>query len=130
MKKVIFAMISCMVLAYVPAISYAEKKIYVESQTGSDPSGPKRGDVLNVLDILSIEAYQDSCELCITLLDDVTDLSLCLTKNGVTYEEDELEAVTGQTIVYDLGNYDTGEYNLTIEVDGVVVASIAIYLVE
>ena len=127
MKKVIFAMILCMVLAYVPATSYAEKKIYVESQTSSDSSGPKR-DVL--MDILSIEAYQDSCELCITLLDDVTDLSLCLTKNGVTYEEDELDAVTGQTIVYYMENYDTGEYELTIEVGGIVVANIAIYLVE
>ena len=116
-----------MVLAYVPATSYAEKKIYVESQTSSDNSGPKR-DVL--MDILSIEAYQDSCELCITLLDDVTDLSLCLTKNGVTYEEDELDAVTGQTIVYYMENYDTGEYELTIEVGGIVVANIAIYLVE
>ena len=30
MKKVIFAMILCMVLAYVPATSYAEKKILVD----------------------------------------------------------------------------------------------------
>ncbi|MBO4849644.1 MAG: DUF3244 domain-containing protein [Prevotella sp.] len=130
MKRIIYALISCLVLAYVPVTSYAEKKIYIESQTSSDSSGPKRGDVLDILNILNIEACQDSCVLCITLLDDVTNLGLYLTKNGVTYEEDELDALTGQTIVYDLENYDTGEYDLTITVGGNVIATIAVIIEE
>ena len=127
MKKVIFALISCLVLAYMPVASYAEKKIYIGSQIGADDSGPRR-DV--VLDFLTIDVNQDSCELCITFLDDVTDLGLYLTKNGVTYEEDELDVLTGQTVVYELENYSVGEYDLTIEVGGNIVAIFTVSIVE
>ena len=127
MKKVFFALISCLVLAYMPATSYAEKKIYIGNHNSSDPSGPQR-DV--VLDFLTIDVNQDSCELCITFLDDVTDLGLYLTKNGVTYEEDELDVLTGQTVVYELENYSVGEYDLTIEVGGNIVAIFTVSIVE
>lgn len=127
MKKVIIALISCLVLAYVPATSYAEKKIYVGCPTGSDPTGPRRGVTM---DFLTIDVDQDSCELCITFLDDVNDVGLFLTRNGVTYEEDELDVVTGQTVVYDLEDYSVGEYDLTIEVGGIVVAVISVIIEE
>ena len=127
MKKVIFALISCLVLAYMPVASYAEKKIYIGSQIGADDSGPRR-DV--VLDFLTLDVNQDSCELCITFLDDVTDLGLYLTKNGVTYEEDELDVLIGQTVVYELENYSVGEYDLTIEVGGNIVAIFTVSIVE
>ena len=127
MKKFIIALISCLVLAHVPVTSYAGKKIYIGSQTSSDPSGPRRDVVLN---FLTIDVGQDSCELCITFLDNVNDLGLSLTKNGVTYEEDELDAVTGQTVVYDFENYETGEYYLTIEVGGNVVTVITVIIEE
>lgn len=55
---------------------------------------------------------------------------LSLTKNGVTYEEDELDAVTGQTVVYDFENYETGEYYLTIEVGGNVVTVLTVIIEE
>ena|GEM_PF-4039439 len=37
MKRLIIAMISCMVLAMVPATTFAKKKIYIGSQTSSYP---------------------------------------------------------------------------------------------
>lgn len=82
------------------------------------------------MDFLTVEVNQDSCQLCITFSEDVPDCVLSLTKNSETYEEDELDAVSGQTIVYDLVNYDVGEYTLTIEVDGTIIAIIAVIIEE
>lgn len=127
MKKIIIALISCMVLSLVPSTSYAKKKIYIECPTSSNPSGPRRG---TVWDFLTVDVNQDSCELYITFTDDVSDLVLTLTGNGVTYEEDELDAVLGQTVIYGLENYDIGDYELTIEVDGSVVVLYTITIEE
>jgi len=127
MKKFLFAFISCLVLAYVPITSFAGKKIYIGNQTSSEPSGPRRSATW---DFFTIEVDQDSCNLCITFLDDVTDVGLYMTKNRVTYEEDELDVVTGQTVVYELENYSVGEYDFTIEVDGNVIEIITVIIEE
>ncbi len=121
MRNLFIFLLSCFMLICVPTTSSAKKKIYIESSTTMDSSGPRRGP-----EILTIDVDDDACELCITFAEDVTDVVISLTRNGVTYEEDELDAVTGQTVVYDLGNYAIGDYDLTIEVDGVVYA---IYIV-
>ncbi len=127
MKRIIIALVSCLLLACMPFTSFAQKTIYIGNSTSSRPSGPKRGPVL---DFLTVEVNQDSCQLCITFSEDVPDCVLSLTKNSETYEEDELDAVSGQTIVYDLVNYDVGEYTLTIEVDGTIIAIIAVIIEE
>lgn len=127
MKRIIIALISCLVLACMPFTSFAQKKIYIGNSTSSRPSGPKRGPVL---DFLTIEVNQDSCQLCITFSDDVPDCVLTLTKNGETYEENGLDAVSSHTIIYDLANYDIGEYDLTIEVDGTIIAIFTVIIEE
>lgn len=80
--------------------------------------------------MLTVNVNQDSCQLCITFIDDVPDCVLSLTKSGVTYEEDELDAVSGQTIIYDMANYEIGEYSLTIEVDGIIIAVYTVIVEE
>ncbi len=127
MKKVIITLISFLVLAYMPTASFAKKTIYIGNQTSSEPSGPRRGAEI---DFLTVDVDQESCELIITLTDDVQNLELYLTKNGVTYEEDELDGVSGQTMIYNLENYETGEYTLTIEVDNVIISMISVILEE
>ncbi len=127
MKKIIIALFSCLVLVHIPTTVFAEKKIYVESQTTSDPSGPRRGTELN---FLTLEVNLETCELCFTFIDNVSNVGLTLTTNGVTYEEDELNAVIGQTVIYDLEDYEIGDYDLTIEVDGIVVAIYTVTIEE
>ncbi len=127
MKKIIIALISCMVLSFIPTTLYAKKKIYVQSNTSSYPSGPRRG---TVWEFFTVDVDQDSCELFITFTDEVSDLVLTLTGNGVTYEEDELDAVSGQTVIYCLENYDIGDYELTVEVDGSIVDLFTITIEE
>ena len=119
MKKMMFLLVSCLLMAFFPVTSYAEKKIYVDHSTTIDPSGPRRGPDL---DFLTIIANQSTCELCLYFTDNVSDLELSLTKDGVTYEEDELDVVTGQNIIYCLENYAEGDYALTVKVGGVTLA--------
>ena len=127
MKRLIVALISCMVLAMVPATTFAKKKIYIGSPTSSYPSGPRRGSDVG---ILTVDVSQESCELYITFIDDAPNLELHLTSNGVTYEEDELDAVSGQTISFDFDDYETGEYTLTIETNSTTIAIITIIIEE
>lgn len=119
MKKFFIVLISCMVLAVVPATSYAKKKIYVGSPTSSYPSGPRRG---SGSDILTLDIDEDSCALYITFTENVPDLTLSITSNGITYEEDTVNAVNGQTLTYYLDSYDEGDYELTVEVENTVVS--------
>ena len=104
-------------LACIPALSYAEKKIHVDHDTTSDPSGPKRGPET---DVLTIGVDEENCVLYITCNDNVSGLHVTLSRNSVTYEEDTLNAVSGQTITYYLGGYDNGAYCLTIEAGNAV----------
>lgn len=64
MKRIIIALLFIMVFVWVPSSSYAKKKIYVGSPTSSYPSGPRRSPVL---DIMTTDVNQESCELNITL---------------------------------------------------------------
>ena len=116
-----------MVLAMVPGATFAKKKIYIGSPTSSYPSGPRRGADVG---ILTIDVSQDSCELYVTFIDDAPNLGLYLTSNGVTFEENELDAVSGQTLSFDLEDYETGEYTLTIEADNTPIAIITVIIEE
>ena len=57
MKKIIIALFSCLVLVHIPTTVFAEKKIYVESQTTSDPSP-----------VTAITTIRETWTLCPTLL--------------------------------------------------------------
>lgn len=127
MKKIIITWFLCLLLCLIPTTSFAKKKIYVQGHTSSYPSGPRRDAIW---EFWTVDVDQDSCELCITFTDNVCNLVLSLTKNGVTYEEDELDAITGQTVIYNLDNYEIGDYDLTIEEDGIIVAIYTITIEE
>ena len=127
MKKIIFTFISCLMLACIPMISYADKKIYVDHDTTSDPSGPKRG---TETDIVTVGVNEVTCELSVTCNDNVPGLHVTLTKNGITYEEDTVNAVNGQTLVYNLGGYDNGVYELTIEAGGSVISVYTVTIMD
>lgn len=63
MKKIIIALISCMVLSFIPTTLYAKKKIYVQSNTSSYPSGPRRGTVWEFFTIDVDHRYWPICFL-------------------------------------------------------------------
>ena len=127
MKRIIIALLFIMVFVWVPSSSYAKKKIYVGSPTSSYPSSPRRSPVL---DIMTTDVNQESCELNITLNYNVPDMRLYLTSNGTIYEEDEFDGVSGQMIIYNLEDYEIGAYTLTIEVDNTTIAVINIIIEE
>ncbi len=126
MRKISVTLFLFMLLCLMPTTSFAKKKIYVQGHNSSYSSGPRREPIC---EFLTIDVDQDSCELCITFTNDTNNIILSLTKNEVIYEEDELDAVTGQTVTYYLGNNEVGEYDLTIEVNGTV-ASVYTVIIE
>ena len=81
-------------LACIPMSSYAEKKIYVDHDTTSDPSGPKRGPET---DIVTISVNEGDCELYVTCNDNVSGLHVTLARNGTWHcygiREQELDSI-------------------------------------
>lgn len=126
MKKIIFTFLSCLILACIPSLSYAEKKIYVDHNTTSDPTGPKRGET----DIVTISVDEENCELYVTCNDNLPGLHVTLTQNSITYEDDTVNAVTGQTLTYYLDDYADGVYELTIDVGGTVVSIYTVTIID
>ena len=114
-------------LACIPMLSYADKKIYVDHDTTSDPSGPKRG---SETDIVTISVNEGNCELYVTCNDNVSGLHVTLTRNGITYEEDTVNAVNGQTLTYYLDGYDYGVYELTIEVGNTIISIYTVTIMD
>ncbi len=127
MKNIIYLVLSCFLLASFPATTYAKKKIYVESNTTMDSQGPRRGPVYEWVTIGSVE---DDCELQIIINDTIANVRMSLTRNGITYIDEEASATPGQVFNYDLSEYELGDYVLSVEVEGTVVSLFTVTIEE
>ena len=127
MKKIIILVLSCIMLASIPATTYAKKKIYVESNTTMDSQGPRRGPLF---EWVTIGAIEDDCELQIIINDTIANVRMSLTQNGITYIDEEASANLGQVFNYDLSDYELGDYVLSVEVDGTVVTLFTVTIEE
>ena len=125
MKKTILSLFACLVLALLPTDSFAQKSIYVDRNTSSDLSGPRRG-----FDGIMVGVDDVTCELILTCSTNVSNLHVILTKSGVIYEETETDVVMGQTFIYYVGNYDDGYYVLTIMANGSPMAVYDVFISE
>lgn len=119
--------VSCLLLTCIPMASYAGKRIHVSQTTTSDPSGPKRD---SIPDIITVDVDQNTCELLVTCNSNVSNIHITLSKAGVTYEDDEASAISGQTFVYSLSTYNDGDYDLVIEVEWNNVAEYTVTIEE
>ncbi len=129
MEKKLILFVSCLLLALIPSSAFGQTSIQIDRNTPPPPppQGPQRG---SVFEIVSVEANQQTSELCVTFLQNIPNVSVSLTKNGVNYEENGLNAVSGQSLAYNLVDYETGVYMLTIEVEDTIMEVYTVTITE
>ena len=60
----------------------------------------------------------------------IDDLTISLVKNGVTQDSLELSVVQGETVEYQLENYDAGEYTLVFETSEGIIRTYYVTIVD
>ena len=60
----------------------------------------------------------------------IESVEISISQNNIVYEDDTMSVISGQTVIYQLGSYDTGEYTLCIENDGDIIAQYTIVITE
>lgn len=78
--------------------------------------------------IASIDA--ETGELYVLFNSNMSSVEISISQNNIVYEDDTMSVISGQTVIYQLGSYDTGEYTLCIENDGDIIAQYTIVITE
>lgn len=78
--------------------------------------------------IASIDA--ETGELYVLFNCNMLSVEISISQNNIVYEDDTMSVISGQTVIYQLGSYDTGEYTLCIENDGDIIAQYTIVITE
>ena len=60
----------------------------------------------------------------------INSAEISISQDGVIYENDNISAVYGQTVVYDMSSYDEGDYMLLIATGDDVIAEFTISIEE
>ena len=108
---------------------YAGGKNYVirtKPTTTNHPMMPKMPAFHPVL--TSIDA--ETGELYVLFNSNMLSVEISISQNNIVYEDDTMSVISGQTVIYQLGSYDTGEYTLCIENDGDIIAQYTIVITE
>lgn len=108
---------------------YAGDKNYVirtKPTTTNHPMMPKMPAFHPV--IASIDA--ETGELYVLFNSNMLSVEISISQNNIVYEDDTMSVISGQTVIYQLGSYDTGEYTLCIENDGDIIAQYTIVITE
>ena len=108
---------------------YAGDKNYVirdEPTTTNHPMTPKMPAFHPI--IASIDA--ETGELYVLFNSNMLSVEISISQNNIVYEDDTMSVISGQTVIYQLGSYDTGEYTLCIENDGDIIAQYTIVITE
>lgn len=57
-------------------------------------------------------------ELYLLFNSSMSSIEITISQNSTVYEDDVMSVVAGQIVIYEMGDYDTGEYTLSVEDDG------------
>lgn len=73
---------------------------------------------------------EETGDLYIEFNRSMEDVSISITHCGITIDEDNISAQSGQYIIYNLDDYEEGQYILTIQSDGVVISQYSISIID
>ena len=128
MKKLLVTLLVGVALLFSGNL-YAGDKNYVirtkptPTQVPNNPRTPSSDPV-----IASIDA--ETGELYVLFNSNMLSVEISISQNNIVYEDDTMSVIAGQTVIYQLGSYDTGEYTLCIENDGNIIAQYTIVITE
>lgn len=131
MKKVFVTLIIGMTFLFSGNLYAGDKKYGIRNDPGNPtppispnkPRTPAYSPVLAGID-------SETGELTIMFNSNISSVNIYISLNGMVLENDNLDAVAGQTVTYDLSSYEVGEYTLLIEKNGDTVAAYSITIEE
>lgn len=130
MKKLLVSLLVGVALLFSGNLYAGDKNFHI-----TDPGNP--GPVQNPIRpkmpasypiIASIDA--ETGELYVLFNSNMLSVEISISQNSIVYEDDTMSVISGQTVIYQLGSYDTGEYTLCIENDGNIIAQYTIVITE
>ena len=136
MKKFFLIMLAGMML-FIPEYLYAGLRTYsLEKKTNSvDPGFPSPTPTphrpqMPSFNPITVEINEDSGEMCILFNCSIDDVNITITNNGTTIENNNINAICGQCIIYNMNSYEKGQYILTIESGGNILSQYEISIYE
>jgi Protein of unknown function (DUF3244). len=108
MKKIIIALLAGLLCA-TPASMMARD--YKGSDNPPIPTFPR----MPVANIISVTVDEATGEVTMYFSEAIDDLTISLKQNGVTLDSIETSVALGETVLYELEDYDEGEYTLVFE---------------
>lgn len=131
MKKVFVALFVGVALLFSSNLYAGDKTFNIRIEPGSPaptPTPHTPGMPAFHPVIASIDA--ETGELYVLFNSDMLSVEISISQNSIVYEDDTMSVISGQTVIYQLGSYDTGEYTLCIENDGNIIAQYTIVITE
>lgn len=129
MKKVFVALFLGVALLFSGNLYAGDKNFSIRTDPGHPsptPSPNKPGMPAFYPVMASIDA--ETGELYLQFNRSMSSVEINISQNNTVYEDDIMNVVSGQTVIYEMGDYDTGEYTLSVEVDGDTIAQYTIVI--
>lgn len=127
MKKVLLSILLGMAFL-ISGTLHADAKMYIlkPKSTTQAPHTPKMPAFRPV--IADIDA--ETGELTVMFRTTINSAEISISQDGVIYENDNINAVYGQTVVYDMSSFAEGDYMLLIATGDDVIAEFTISIEE
>lgn len=129
MKKVFVTLFLGVALLFSGNLYAGDKTFNIKIEPGSPSPTPiphKPGMPAFHPVMASIDA--ETGELYLQFNRSMSSVEITISQNNTVYEDDIMNVVSGQTVIYEMGDYDTGEYTLSVEVDGDTIAQYTIVI--
>ena len=134
MRKIIFILLAGIMLL-IPK-SFCAKTYSLANVSNSVDSDPPRPStrphhpLMPAFNPIVVSINEDSGNLYILFNRSIENVHIFILGNGAIIDEDSDSVMAGQTIIFNLGNYEEGQYLLTIESNDEVLSQYIIFIDE
>lgn len=134
MRKIIFVLLTGMML-FIPQSLCAGLRTYslkIDPSSSPQPPLPQAspGRRMPAFNPVTVEIDEESGDMGILFNRSIDDVNITITHNGTTIEDDNICVIYGQCIIYNMNNYEEGQYVLTIENEGNILSKYEISIYE
>ena len=134
MKKIIYVLLAGIMLL-IPEVSYAKTYSLANVPTSVDPDMPRPSTrphhpLMPAFNPIVVSINEDSGDLYLLFNRSIEEVHISILDNGAIIEEDSENVMAGQTVIFNMGNYEGGQYTLTIESNDEVLSQYIIFIDE
>lgn len=134
MRKIIFILLAGIMLLIPKSFCAKTYSLAnVSNSVDSDPPRPStrpRHPLMPAFNPIVVSINEDSGNLYILFNRSIENVHISILGNGAIIDEDSDSVMAGQTIIFNLGNYEEGQYLLTIESNDEVLSQYIIFIDE